>query len=413
MNDLDTTLGSLDTEVTQENLEEKLEEVNETLDEEVTKVDRKDVDYTTDSECVLFSTEALVKILSQLSTIIDLISPRKVSRGLNFVVGSDKLTVITPNELHYFKAELSMEKCTFEEGTTFWVDYNFLTKMTRFLPLKVLIYRKEGVYYLRLVTGDLELIDTSLIDSDLNKLRQDWDVLDTNMVLNKSEVVSSLGTLSKLYSFASDLPRRVFDVKDDLVQFMTPFVQATSALHFPEVRLIPPVVNYLIKACSLCSAAGNVELHNTSSETIPRYAIVFDNITMITNYAGTKFDVNSKAVKSLLPEGTAIQFNEVKYIFDYVNSITYASGNVTLKVKGDKIIGKIKLNNNNESLIEIPVISKEVALPKDLSAVVNAKDLAKAFGTLDVNLTTYIGYVDGLIYLWNDNVILTIMTFGG
>lgn len=413
--ELDITLDSNVAEVTQENLEAKLEEVNETLEEEVAKSDRKDVDYTVDAdEYILFSTEALVKVLSQLSTIIDLISPRKVSRGLNFMIKDGKLTIVTPNELYYFKADLDMEKSTLSDDTVFWVDYNFLIKMTRFLPLKVLIYKKAGVYYLRLVTGDLELIDTALIDSDLNKLKQDWEVYDEVITtLNREEVISSLGTLSKLYSFASDLPRRVFDVKDNTVQFMTPFVQATSTLHFPEVRLIPPVVNYILKACSLCSAAGEVELHSTSSETITRYAIVFDGITMITNYASTKFDDNTRAIKSLLPEGTAIQFNELKYTLDYVNSITYASGNVTLTVKGDKIIGKVKLNNNNESTIEIPVISNEITLPTDLKAVVSAKDLSKAFNTLDTSLTTYLGYSEGFIYLWNDKVILTVMTFGG
>ena len=414
LNDLDITLNSNVAEVTQENLEETLEEVNETLEEEVVKTDRKDVDYTVDGECVLFSTEALVKVLSQLSTIIDLISPRKVSRGLNFVVEQDKITIITPNELYYFKSFIKPEKCTFTGEAVFFIDYNFLIKMTRFLPLKVLIYKKEGTYYLRLVTGDLELVDTSLIDSDIRRLDQDWEVLDTVVcTLNKTEVLTSLGTLSKLYSFASDLPRRVFDVKDDKVQFITPFVQATSTVHFPEVRLLPPVVNYLLKACSLCSAAGEVELHETSSQTITRYAIVFDDIIMITNYAGSKFDDNTKAVQSCLPQGTAIQFNELKYTLEYVNSITYASGNVTLTVKGDKVIGKIKLNNNNESTVEIPVISNEITLPTDLKAVVSAKDLYKAFNTLDVNSTTYLGYSEGFIYLWNDNVILTIMTFGG
>ena len=387
---------------------------SENIDEELTRLDRKDVDYSTDGDFILFSTETLVKILNQLTTIIDVNSPRKVSRGLSFIVEDDNIRVVTPNELFYFTANIKPEKCTLSNGTIFHIDYSFLIKMIRFLPLKVLIYKKEGIYYLRLVTGDLELIDTVLIDSDVRKLTQEWDVLD-NVVctLDRNEVLTSLGTLSKLYSFASDLPRRVFDVKDNLVQFMTPFVQATSSLHFPEVRLFPPVVNYLLKACSLCSASGSVELRETSSQTITRYAIVFDDIIMITNYADSKYDINTRAIQSALPDGTAIQFGELKYTLEYVNSITYAAGSVTLSVKGDKVLGKVKLNNNNESLVEIPIISKEIYLPHDLRAVVNSKDLYRAFNTLDATSTTYLGYSEGFIYLWNDKVILTIMTFGG
>jgi len=387
---------------------------SENIDEELTRLDRKDVDYSTDGDFILFSTETLVKILNQLTTIIDVNSPRKVSRGLSFIVEDDNIRVVTPNELFYFTANIKPEKCTLSNGTIFHIDYSFLIKMIRFLPLKVLIYKKEGIYYLRLVTGDLELIDTVLIDSDVRKLTQEWDVLD-NVVctLDRNEVLTSLGTLSKLYSFAADLPRRVFDVKDNLVQFMTPFVQATSSLHFPEVRLIPQVVNYLLKACSLCSASGSVELRETSSQTITRYAIVFDDIIMITNYADSKYDITTRAIQSALPDGTAIQFGELKYTLEYVNSITYAAGSVTLSVKGDKVLGKVKLNNNNESLVEIPIISKEIYLPHDLHAVVNSKDLYRAFNTLDATSTTYLGYSEGFIYLWNDKVILTIMTFGG
>lgn len=408
LNNTDTTLLDSSDSV------ESLDEVNEALDEEIHKTDRKDVDYTVDGESVLFSTEVLVKILSQLTTIIDVNSPRKVSRGLSFIVEQDKLTVVTPNELFYFKSFIKPEKCTLPVGTVFHIDYNFFIKMIRFLPLKVLIYKSNDLYYLRLVTGDLELIDTTLIDSDVRKLDQEWDVLDNVIcTLDRSEALTSLGTLSKLYSFASDLPRRVFDIKDNLVQFMTPFVQATSSLHFPDVRLFPPVVNYLLKACSLCSASGNVELHETSSQTITRYAIVFDDIIMITNYADSRYDINTRAVQSSLPEGTAIQFSELKYTLEYVNSITYAAGSVTLTISGDKVLGKIKLNNNNESVVEIPIISKDIFLPHDLRAVVNSKDLYRAFSTLDANSTTYLGYSEGFIYLWNDKVILTIMTFGG
>ena len=45
--------------------------------------------------------------------------------------------------------------------------------------------------------------------------------------------------------------------------------------------------------------------------------------------------------------------------------------------------------------------------------MVNSKDLYRAFNTLDATSTTYLGYSEGFIYLWNDKVILTIMTFGG
>lgn len=416
LNDTDITqvVDSEKSKNEKENVVIDLDLVSENINEELTRLDRKDIDYSTDGDFILFSTETLVKVLTQLTTIIDVNSPRKVSRGLSFIIKDGKLTLVTPNELFYFKSYVTPEKCTLSNGTIFHIDFSFLIKIIRFLPLKVLIYKKEGIYYLRLVTGDLELIDTVLMDSDIRRLDQDWEVLDTVVcTLNRDEVLTSLGTLNKLYSFASDLPRRVFDIKNDLVQFITPFVQATSTLHFPEVRLFPPVVNYLLKACSLCSTAGSVSLYETSSQTITRYAIVFDDIIMITNFADSKFVENTKALRELLPSGTAIQFSELKYTLEYVNSITYASGPVTFIVDGDKVLGKVKLNNNNESLIELPVISNEISLPRDLKATVNSKDLYKALCTLDANSTTYIGYSEGFIYLWNTKIVLTITTYGG
>lgn len=406
MDNLDEMLNQID--VLNSINDEEMEELTNEL-ENATPVEEKTVDYSVESDgSILFVSESLVRVLNQLNTVIDLNAPRVVSRGLNLQVGDGCIHLITPNELYYFDAKLDSTN-TLPVGTNIYLDFKFLVKMIRFLPNKVLIYLKGNKYYIRLLTGDLELINTQLMDLDLKRLVPDYEVTDELLMkVNKEEILNNLNTFSKLYTFEDMLPRRVFDVSKDGTLFISPNLYGYTKLTLPEVRLYPKTVNYLIKAANLCTKDGYIEVYKTTSDPIVRYAIVYDNITMVTNYPDAKVDETLLTLLTTLPMGTGIDFTGLKYLLDYVNCITYAKGTISLVNENDTFKGIIDLENDGKSEIDIPILGNNYLI--DQTFKVNAKLLLQALNTLDPSLNTFIGYKDGMLYLWNTRVTLILMT---
>ena len=406
--EIDEMLNELNN-ITQEDPE--MEELSNELATNEVQEERKTVDYTVEGATgsILFVAETLVRVLNQLSTVIDLNAPRVVSRGLNVKVGEDCIHVITPNEIYYFDATIESTN-TLPVGTNIYIDFKFLVKMIRFLPNKVLIYLKGDKYYIRLLTGDLELINTQLMDTDLARLNTDYEILDEELItVDKEEVLNNLNTFNKLYTFEDVLPRRVFDVSKDGTIFIAPTLYAYTKLSLPEVRLYPKVVSYLLKAVNLCTKDGSIKFYKTTSDPIVRYAITYDNITMVTNFPDAKVDETILNLLTTLPLGTGIDFTNLRYLLDYVNCITYAKGTISLTNENDKFVGKVELDNDSTSEIDIPVIGTNYLADKTFK--LNAKLLLQALNTLDPSLNTFIGYKDGMLYLWNTRVTLILMTY--
>ena len=128
-------------------------------------------DYTAPegSNYVLVDKKDIKKILDCISNIIDLNSPRAVSRGISIrPIDNTKVDIICPNPVYYYKTTEDASN-TLEEGTIIFVEYLFLTKIAKFLPPRILIYSKDvdvygtkiTKYYIRLTAGDLELINTT------------------------------------------------------------------------------------------------------------------------------------------------------------------------------------------------------------------------------------------------------------
>ena len=83
---------------------------------------------------------------------------------------------------------------------------------------------------------------------------------------------------------------------------------------------------------------------------------------------------------------------------------------VTFINKDGRLIGKIKLQNNSETEVEIPVLG-ELYLKAKEQIRVNFKTLLVALSALDSDLETYFGLKDGLLYLINSDISLAIITF--
>lgn len=372
------------------------------------------VDYTTDKPYIKINSRSLLKILVQISPIINESSNRAVSRGITLrVISSDSVEVITPNELYYYKAILPCET-TLPNGSVIFIEYKFLTKMSKFIPQQTLIYKDTNsdgldIYYIRMVTDDLELVNTQLIESDKKKLDYEFNVTNEIKSLEPSELLASLSTFSSVVNFESDSNRKQVNIKDEKAMFKSPLVYARSTVKLNDMVIKLKNIQYIIKTIGLLEQGENLVIKNTDSQTYTRYAICTNNSYMIANYSDATSDDRINGLFDSKPAMTLIDYGKLKYQLDYASSITYALGTIKFTVKDNKLSGQLKLNNGNFSPLEIPLLG-DFLVPEGTTFNVNTKTFLSSLNSLDASLATSIGYKDGLLYVSNDNIDLILLT---
>ncbi len=387
----------------------------EQKDTSVVKIDTFDYTAPDDAEYVLIDTIILKKVLDLLSTIIDLNSTKAVSRGISIrCVDESNIDIICPNPIHYFKTtEIATNTLSVE--TNIFMEYLFLTKIAKFLPPKILIYSKDDYsngyaitkYYIRLTTGDLELVNTNLIQEEIKKLDISYNVLDTPLsIIDSKEAYRKLDSILKLLPKEADTKRRLINIRDGVLTFNSALICAQTELDLPNMIIDTKTGNYIKNACKY---SDELKFYPTDDENIDRYAVISGNTIMIT-YLKAPID-HSMVIERLanINYTSKLDYSDTKYNLDFVTSIIYAIGNIRLKRKDDLLIGTFSLSNGSESTISLK-IDGYLGIPNDKSIRVNTKTLLSSLMTLNSTLEPSISYEDGILFLLNSDVKIALIT---
>lgn len=370
-------------------------------------------DYSTKFDYIKFDTKDLLKVMTQLSAIIDTNSKRAVSRGISIKVVDDKhIDIISPNELYYFKTTLESEN-TLPVDTTIFIEYIFIQKISRFLASKIRIAydtdKERPVYTLKTKRSELELKNTNLIDSDLERLKMTYEITDKVCEADITSLYNSLFTLSKVLRFESDSPRRYLTSQEGNLTFKSPLVFAAAKSDLLDITLRQKDIDYLIKAAKVIKSGTPIEVYATTSE-LTRYAFVYGTTTMVTNYSQPKQDVRILSLLKEQPNLVEIDFTDLKLDLEYANSITYAFGTVNLSNIEGHLQGDIKLEGGGTSPFTIKTLSP-IDIPENETIKINTKTLLNSLNALNPTMKTYIGYSkDKVLYLVNDDVTLMLIT---
>lgn len=375
-------------------------------------------DYNVPYPKIKIASRPLFKILSQLTTIIDLNSQRAVSRGITLEVKDiNSVDLISPNEIYYFKATLECET-DLPVGTRIFLDYSFLQKMARFIPQSVLIYKKEvngfDKYYIRLSSDDLELLNVNLIEADAQKLVCPYNIIEDeahpHRELEPSTLAEGLQTMTKVINFESDTNRRTVNVRDKHMLFRSPLVYARAKTEMEDLILRAKELNYILKTISLLKDGEKLKIYDTDSQQYPRRAIVTDNTMMITNFAVATDDTTISSLFDKPVALTPIAYGELKYQLEYASAITYAIGVIEFKVEQGKLNGNLKLNNGSLSPLSIPIEGDSINIPEGTTFKVNTKTFLNSINSMSSSLELKIGLLDGMLYLVNNSISLILIT---
>lgn len=362
-----------------------------------------------------FDRSLLRNALLQISPILGLNSKRAVSRGITLVVENDKeASIIYPNDSYYFKATIPVDT-TLPEGTTIFIEYLHINKMARFMPRTIYIYLVKSPipeghdkYNMIFTTGHLELINTSLIGSDLKQLSYPYVETETTVkTLDAPETARKANTLGKVLKIQSDSDQKIVHIKNGITYTKAATLYSCSELDLPNVQLDPVRTAYLARACTL-SKGDPIRFTSTNSETIPRYAIRYGDTVFYTNYADSKVDPKVEELFNNIPELAKIDYANFKYQLEYANSIIYSMGTLLVTVQDGTLLCSIELRNGSHSEINLNILEPlpDMANPYKI----NTKSLLDALSALDPTLDTKIGFKDGLVYLVNDEVKLILVT---
>lgn len=368
-----------------------------------------DIDYCQVLDYLTIPTTVVLDILKQLGTIINL-KGNKLSKGITLKIWDEHtVMVICPNELYYFSAELSCET-TFPSDTCIYLDYVFLQKLTRFFTNEFYIFKYNDKYYLRLTTGNLELLNTALLDTEKEKLNNKYQEEKKAYTYKIGNIYNKLKSLYSITDFEVETSKRWINLRQGVATFKSMLLLAKSDFDFIDAKIDYKILNYLLYLCSVGASMDSITITQLVSPVIPKYAIKFNNTLMISSYPTSSENTKVLSLFEDLPAFSVIDYSDLKYKLEYADSITYAKGMVTFINREGKLIGKIKLQNNSETEVEIPVLG-ELYLKPTHQIRVNFRTLLIALSALDPTLETYFGLKDGLLYLINSDISLAIITF--
>lgn len=358
------------------------------------------------------NTKDFLDIISQLSVIItNSKTASKLAKGIILeVIDNSHVRLTYPSELYYFTAELDC-LTTLEPETQIYLNYLFLTKLEKYYDKNnFYIFKANDKYYLKLETGNLELLNPELLDSEKKKVKNNFNIKGLHNTYKVGDMRNKLKSLQEITCFEIEENRKFLNCNDNVIAFKSPLLSAKSEFTFLNTIIEYKLLNYLIYICNLSLDNDDIDIYNVDYNIIPKYAIKYKNTYLISNYPESFSNKKTIELFSDLPKFTIIDYSDLKYKLEYAESIIYAKGIVTFINKDNKLVGKIKLNNNSDSEIEIPTKS-ELYLKQNQQIRVNYKTLLVALSALDPTLETYFGLKDGLLYIINSDISLALTTF--
>lgn len=357
------------------------------------------------------NSQDFLNILNQINIVISTSkSASKLAKGIILeIINDSNIKIIYPNELYYFTAELNCIT-TLESGTQIYLNYLFLSKLIKYYGNSFYIFRFNDKYYLKLETGNLELLNPELLDSEKERIKNVYKITSYYGSYKVGDMYNKLKSLHAITCFESEENRKFINCNNNIITFKSPLLMAKSEFTFLDAILDYKLLNYLIYLCSISLADDDIEIYNVDYTIIPKYAIKYKNTYLVSNYPESSPNIRVNNLFTELPKFTIIDYANLKYKLEYADSIIYAKGIVTFINKDEKLIGKIKLNNNSDSEIEIPTLS-ELYLKQNQQIRVNYKTLLVALSALDSSLETFFGLKDGLLYIINSDISLALITF--
>ena len=395
-------------------MEEELKfllDMNKKLEQDEFFVDNNsNIDLSTEYPYLVFMRDDLIRAINLCGRLIQTKSNISAYNSISFMplTWEKKMWLYATNELSYFRFGVELMGDSNEMlGEDFSIPLLTLQKLLKLMGTKVLIYKRDSNFYIRLLGGDL-LLDTRPISPQIIKFPAE----PTNKIADLT--LQDFGSI-----VCSMLPLLNSEIKGDLkkIQFTGNKAYFNSSYYYIESDISTPRLSLSYRDAEFISSLykyykdKQIQLFQTTGD-LPRIYLSLDNINyLFINSTSSIVDLISQQMEKVLNN------TEVVTLYDMFNKITNlatslpgSTGNITLKyVDGILYMTIISNKGNSEFSFTTDKIGKERLYSKEVT--LRAETLRKLLSSFNNSEVIGLALGDFGITLEDKGIKAVLMSF--
>ena len=368
------------------------------LEDELIINNDKSIDLSTDYPCLIFKRDDLVRVINLCNKMILSKSDISEYNSISFFKSLYTLNFYVTNELSHFRYEAELigdlTKCIEEP---FSISLIILQKIVRLMGNKVLIYNKEGKFYIRLLDGDL-LVDARPVRKDIVLIP--GDTKDKVAELSLSNFGKACYSILPLISSETINDFKKLYFTGNKMYFKSSFYYIDGDIKTPEMCLSFRDVEFISRLFKYYKD-NNIILFSVNTS-LSRYRLIMDNIEyqFINSRASEMSLVIDEMDKLIKEPEISISYDKLYRVISLATNLPGINNTVSMKYTSDKLNLNI-INNNGTSNFNFPIeklvqgrlfgkeiILNSIILKRLLSAFSNSQNINIALDDLGVTIKT-------------------------
>lgn len=332
-------------------------------------------DYSTEYPYLLINRNEFIHYLNRISDFKSYGFSRAVETGVTLRVedtqeGTKVIQLIAPRLDSYFVGTLTGET-DLPSGTVIYLPLEFCTKISKYLLPRILFYKKQvenmDRFFVRLSLNDLELINTSLIGSDLKLLDFNATVdYDSEVSIKASELYHTLDSHLKLISRISNKDNtsngssKVELISTDGYFYITNSqIRLVSESKLPNNTFTRSAVSYLVKASNQLPQDVEMRIYKATHEDGSEYLMFTDTQSQFylrSNPRTITEDIKGEFFNNV-PEYVSVSGTQLRDYVQYASVLPQADARSIIKVENGRLSFVINYTFGSSSELPIDITS--------------------------------------------------------
>ena len=304
----------------------------------------QDLEYLKiDYESIILEKEELIKTLNLASKIAHTSSTAIECNSITFIPDWERrtLTLTVTNDLTYFKCKTELIGAGNPLRDIFSIKVETLNKLKSFFRDKILIYKKNNEYYIRLLDGDL-LLEARI--PNMTKLA--FTTVPSNLIFEAK--VNTFAELLNSYKIMSD------DFSDKWLAFDGEKLSLCGLNFYSETRFRSPIMCLLMQDVDLLIRLNQyysediLQIFSTDSR-IPKLYLKIGNIEIeILNVLSNINKTNIEKLSQFISTSSySIETEALRRVLSIALNLSNIDKDCTLKIKDDSILVILKTSKGD------------------------------------------------------------------
>lgn len=304
----------------------------------------QDLEYLkVDYESIILEKEELIKTLNLASKIAHTSSTAIECNSITFIPNWEHrtLTLTVTNDLTYFKCKTELIGAGNPLRDVFSIKVETLNKLKSFFRDKILIYKKNNEYYIRLLDGDL------LLEARIpNMTKLTFTTVPSNLIFEAK--VNTFTDLLNSYKIMSD------DFSDKWLAFDGEKLSLCGLNFYSETRFRSPIMCLLMQDVDLLIRLNQyysedmLQIFSTDSR-IPKLYLKIGNIEIeILNVLSNINKTNIEKLSQFISMSSySIETEALRRVLSIALNLSNIDKDCTLKIKDDSILVILKTSKGD------------------------------------------------------------------